>query len=50
MHEVIHLTGKRDEDFAPGKDKDVGSRALSDLIIKSCYNESFDNSDLAFNF
>ncbi|MFY9574335.1 MAG: RHS repeat-associated core domain-containing protein, partial [Blastocatellia bacterium] len=33
MHEVIHLTGKRDEDFAPGKDQEVGSRALTDLII-----------------
>ncbi|MEK6301800.1 MAG: hypothetical protein AABO41_13905 [Acidobacteriota bacterium] len=50
MHEVIHLTGKGDEEFAPGKGQDAGSRALSDLIIKSCYNGTLDSSDLAFNF
>ena len=47
MHEVIHLTGKRDEDFADGKGQDAGSRALTDLIIHSCYSGSLNSGDLA---
>src|SRR4030095_8984935 len=50
MHEVIHITGKRDEEFAPGKGQDAGSRALTDLIIKSCYHPNLDSGDSAFLF
>ena len=46
LHEAIHLTGIRDEHFNPNRD--VGSRILSTLIIRSCFDVRFSHGDMAF--